>query len=322
MSINRCFKSLIKNLRQGFTFLILPNSPSDKVITWPIPFFIALVIIGIIVFNIYTFVAFTTQIGQIKRFRQDIEAKKQLIVKLRTEQSRITPVLDKSHRINTELNLLKHEQASINNIWKRIRVKGRHRITLASRGGWNNAKPYLYNSPVKTDNLDTSLDTLDTNLTQLDTFIKEEKQAQSQLLKDLMAYENQLDHTPSLWPVHSTIISRFGSRFHPVWGEYRQHTGVDIKAHSGTKVYAAANGVISFSGWQRGYGKIIQIRHGYGYETYYAHNSRLLVSNGKRVKKGQLIAVSGNTGITTGPHLHFEVRVNGKPANPVSFLQD
>jgi murein DD-endopeptidase MepM/ murein hydrolase activator NlpD len=322
MLIHRYAKSPTKNFRQGFTFLIIPNSAGGKVTTWPIPFLAALVIIGFIIFNIYTFIAYTTQIGQIKKFRQDIAEKKQLIVKLRAEQSRITPVLEKNRRIGAELNLLKQEQASLHDLWKRIQIKGRYRLTLASRGGWNTVKPYLLNSPPKTDNLFASLDELNTNLTHLDNFLEEERQAQKQLIRDLAAYEIRLDHTPSIWPVRSTIVSPFGSRFHPVWGNYRQHTGVDLRAASGTKVFAAADGVICFNGRQHGYGKLIQIDHGYGYKTYYAHNSRLLVAKGKKVKKGQLIAISGNTGITTGPHLHYEVRVNDEPVNPVSFLHN
>jgi murein DD-endopeptidase MepM/ murein hydrolase activator NlpD len=245
-----------------------------------------------------------------------------LIVKLRVEQKRITPVLNKNRQIDAELDRLKQEQARLHHLWKRIQEKGRHRVTLASRGGWSKNIPYRLSSSAKTDHPITSLDELNMNLTQLDNFLKEEGQAQKQLMKDLMAYENQLDHTPSIWPIRSRIISPFGTRFHPVWGDYRQHTGVDLKAASGTKVHAAADGVVIFNGRQYGYGKLIQIDHGYGYQTYYAHNSRLLIPTGKKVKKGQVIAISGNTGITTGPHLHYEVRVNGIPVNPVSFLQN
>lgn len=100
------------------------------------------------------------------------------------------------------------------------------------------------------------------------------------------------------------------------------HEGVDLAAEYGTKVRATAAGVVSFADWEEGYGYMVKINHDYGYETCYGHNSRLLVYAGETVKKGQVISLSGNTGESTGPHLHYEVRINGKPVNPVPFLKE
>jgi len=116
------------------------------------------------------------------------------------------------------------------------------------------------------------------------------------------------------YPARGTITSRFGQR----WG--RLHTGVDIAAPPGSPIYAADGGTVIFSGWESGYGYLVKIDHHNGYVTYYGHASKLLVKKGDKVAKGQKIALVGSSGYATGPHLHFEVRKNGVPVNPLPYL--
>lgn len=115
-------------------------------------------------------------------------------------------------------------------------------------------------------------------------------------------------------PTRGKLTSRFGYR----WG--RLHTGIDIAGQTGRTIKAADGGKVVFSGWKGAYGKLVIIDHENGYQTYYAHNSSLLVNKGARVYKGQPVAKMGNTGRSTGTHVHFEVRVNGKPKNPLSYV--
>lgn len=115
-------------------------------------------------------------------------------------------------------------------------------------------------------------------------------------------------------PVSGILTSRFGSR----WGS--THTGIDVGASKGTPIYAAASGKVIFSGWKGTLGKLIVINHGNGIQTYYAHCNSLLVSSGATVSAGQLIAKVGSTGRSTGPHLHFEIRLNGSAINPQSYI--
>jgi murein DD-endopeptidase MepM/ murein hydrolase activator NlpD len=116
------------------------------------------------------------------------------------------------------------------------------------------------------------------------------------------------------WPVAGPVTSGFGSR----WG--RMHEGIDIGVGSGTPVHAAAAGTVIYAGWMSGYGNIVVIDHGNGLSTAYAHNTELLVAVGSAVGKGNVIAFSGSTGHSTGPHVHFEVRVNGAPVDPLAYL--
>ena len=115
-------------------------------------------------------------------------------------------------------------------------------------------------------------------------------------------------------PTSGVVTSRFGAR----WGS--THTGIDIGASTGTNIKAAAGGTVIFSGWKGTLGKLVVVSHGNGIQTYYAHCSSLLVSSGQTVSAGQLIAKVGSTGRSTGPHLHFEIRLNGSAINPQSYI--
>ena len=126
---------------------------------------------------------------------------------------------------------------------------------------------------------------------------------------------------PSNWPVRSGwISSHFGKRRDPFHGRPAWHAGVDFSAVKGTKIHAAASGIVEFSGNRYGYGLTVQIRHGNGYQTRYGHANKLLVEPGQMVEQGEAIALVGSTGRSTGPHLHFEVLKNGRAINPMKFL--
>ncbi len=118
------------------------------------------------------------------------------------------------------------------------------------------------------------------------------------------------------------MTDRFGNRKHPVTGKRKHHNGVDWSTHIGTPVYATADGAVEYSGYHKksGYGKLLIISHNFGFKTYYGHMDKLLVKNGSVVRKGQLVGYSGNTGLSTGPHLHYEVRYLFKPLDPMPFL--
>jgi murein DD-endopeptidase MepM/ murein hydrolase activator NlpD len=126
-----------------------------------------------------------------------------------------------------------------------------------------------------------------------------------------------------VWPLQYTtrITSGFGNRRHPILRRYSMHTGIDIGGKSGESILAANHGTVILAGWQNAYGNTVVIDHGGGITTLYAHCSKILVRKGDEVKAGQIIAKVGNTGWSTGPHLHFEVRVNGEPKNPSNYVK-
>ncbi len=119
----------------------------------------------------------------------------------------------------------------------------------------------------------------------------------------------------------SPITSGFGWRIHPITGDRRFHSGIDFGASKGTPIYAFKAGKVEFVGWMGGYGKVVVINHGAGKSTLYGHASKIVVREGERVDAGETIAKIGSTGMSTGPHLHFEVRLNNKPVNPRPYLQ-
>lgn len=129
-----------------------------------------------------------------------------------------------------------------------------------------------------------------------------------------MAAPGSLPVTRFIWPVTGTITSKYGQRASG-W-----HDGLDVSVPVGREIVAAAPGTVTKSGWGTGYGYMVILKHADGFETLYAHNSKLMVKVGDSVKAGQVVALSGNTGRTTGPHLHFEIRLHGKTVDPLLYL--
>jgi murein DD-endopeptidase MepM/ murein hydrolase activator NlpD len=131
---------------------------------------------------------------------------------------------------------------------------------------------------------------------------------------------DEMSHTPSLWPVKGFITSGFGRRQDPLEDGLDYHPGVDISAPYGTVIQAPAEGLVVVCGWEQGYGNTVEISHGGGIVTRYAHMSKILVKPGQVVKRWQKIGLVGTTGRTTGAHLHYEVLKNGQPTNPQRYL--
>ena len=136
----------------------------------------------------------------------------------------------------------------------------------------------------------------------------------------LLDKESILHSTPTIFPTKGWITSYFGHRISPTAGVRKMHEGLDVGASYGTPIYAPADGVVTYAGNKAGFGLFVQIDHGYGIETIYAHSQKILTKNGVRVKRGDLLAQVGSSGYSTGPHLHYEVRVNGIAVDPLYFV--
>ncbi|MBL8913675.1 MAG: M23 family metallopeptidase [Archangium sp.] len=163
--------------------------------------------------------------------------------------------------------------------------------------------------------LTAKLDKVSAEATRLEQSLQEQ-QAFFQNQKSLLA------SFPSVWPARGWVTSDFGSRLDPYTSERVMHAGLDIAGPHGKEVVAPADGTVVFAGLEGGYGNVLVIDHGYGIKTRYGHLASIKVKAGARVKRGDIIAAMGNTGRSTGPHLHYEVRLNGIAPNPRKFILD
>jgi murein DD-endopeptidase MepM/ murein hydrolase activator NlpD len=161
---------------------------------------------------------------------------------------------------------------------------------------------------------------------QIDELNKEAQQITSEIQQGEIEASTSSDSTYSgstmLWPVPSShrITSEYGNRYHPILHVYKFHSGIDIGASQGSQILAANDGTVIYASTKGGYGNCVMIDHGGGVVTLYGHCSKLLVSTGEKVTRGQNIALVGSTGQSTGPHCHFEVRINGSTTNPMNYL--
>jgi len=142
----------------------------------------------------------------------------------------------------------------------------------------------------------------------------------SVLEQKFVAQAELLSSTPSIAPVHGILTDGFGGRSDPFTGEHGTHTAVDISSAIGQAVRAPADGIVVKAEWANGYGNVIYISHGYGYSTRYGHLSSFAARPGQHVKRGDVIGYVGSTGRSTGPHLHYEVRLNNNPVNPLEYI--
>ena len=145
----------------------------------------------------------------------------------------------------------------------------------------------------------------------------------AQLEQQLKSYETALRGrtVPSIWPAEGVLNDGFGARYDPFGGGGSEfHTGQDITAAPGTPVVAAANGSVTFAGWKNGYGQLVEIDHGHGLTTRYGHLSKIETTIGQEIARGEPLGRVGSTGRSTGPHLHYEVRINDTPVNPLAYL--
>ena len=162
---------------------------------------------------------------------------------------------------------------------------------------------------------------IEMNVNALSRKVKLELSSYNNLYEVVRNHSDNLKYVPSIRPVQTGYLgSGFGYREDPLNGKTRFHYGQDIAVNSGTKVYAPADGKIKFAGNQGGYGKVVKIDHSNGYRTIFAHLSKINVKSGSKVKRGDLIALSGNSGRTVGPHLHYEVHHYGAPQNPLDYF--
>jgi len=213
--------------------------------------------------------------------------------------------------LNSRIQFIETQLARLQNIDLRVREMVNLDVNTTgtpAAGGVSSTKP------------EDMIKIIEEKAINLEQEIKLREKSLNELVEYLEDRKSLFLATPSLWPVRGLITSEFGWRRDPVSGVTEYHEGIDISAPFGSQVRAAAEGVVIESGNDAGYGKAIVIDHGYGIVTRYAHLSRSYVVVGQKVKKGSVIGAVGSSGKSTGPHVHYEVRIDGVPVNPIKYL--
>ena len=195
----------------------------------------------------------------------------------------------------------------------------RHMLGLRPNNRYfpNDVKKKIVNS---NDPLKVALNNLHNNLTFIESYTQSQNRSYENLSQTIVSLKHAFDQTPSIWPLYGMIAAGFGYRIHPITGQTEFHQGVDITAFVGAPVRATASGIVVQAGWDGAYGNKAMIDHHNGLRTVYAHLSRFIVHVGDRVQKGQLIALAGSTGLSTGPHVHYELHYHNTIINPVRYL--
>jgi murein DD-endopeptidase MepM/ murein hydrolase activator NlpD len=195
-------------------------------------------------------------------------------------------------------------------------ISEEERLLGIGGGSFDNSIDYL------SDNAGKQLKKALSFVDQLSRKIEFEKSNYSKISEKLKENKKLFASIPAIKPAAGLALNDFGMRLHPILKIRRMHAGIDILANWRTPVYVTGDGKVQSVGYRGGYGLTVQVNHGFGYTTLYTHLSKALVKKGQKVKRGDLIAKSGSSGLSTGPHLHYEVRYNGKALNPIGFFFD
>ena len=227
-----------------------------------------------------------------------------------TQIQQIQKLTNKTETLEDDVNRLNQLDGEIRHL-----VNSEEQPTNTSRSG--SSRRYNGQGGPQAD---TKLSDIEVTLDRLQQEITMREHSLQELRDVLIARQEKMNSRPSIWPTSGEVTSRFGWRSSPFGGGGDYHPGIDIANDYGEPVMATANGIVVYAGWYSGYGNLVQIDHGNGIETIYGHNESILVNVGQHVNKGDIISKMGSTGYSTGPHLHYEIRVNGTAVNPANYL--
>ncbi len=239
---------------------------------------------------------------------------------LREANARLESQLERLSRRSDEALAVMEDLAARDNNFYRVMMQAEPLSEGARYAGLERQRNY--------ESLDSMLDpilvkTVTDKLDRLDNMIYNQIKSFDYLREQAQSQSERISHIPAIQPVASknlrSVASGYGYRSDPIYGTTKFHDGMDFSAAIGTPVYATGDGEVVVSGWKSAYGNLIEINHGFNYKTRYAHLSKLLVKPGQKVKRGDMIGHVGNTGKSTGPHLHYEVLFRGAPQNPVNY---
>jgi len=254
-----------------------------------------LVVVALLTFFAYSYVNNSVDLDELHRLRTMTSQQRQKVHWLVADL----------HEIHEQIDLLKETEARIRQLANLD--TGAPNVQVAI-GGFAETK------------LNVDVDDIQRQINRLQIEIELRRQSQEVVRNFLNDQISLRRATPSGWPTKGWLTSYFGMRKSPFTGRMAMHEGLDIAASVGTPVHATADGVVARVRYSRSFGKTVAIDHGYGYRTIFAHNSKILVKVGEHIKRGDIVARVGNTGRSTGAHLHYELRLNGVPIDPRKTL--
>jgi murein DD-endopeptidase MepM/ murein hydrolase activator NlpD len=261
------------------------------------------VFLVVLIYNLTLFTSHNIDQRRLERLNRENKIVRREITKIEEEFSKLSVVMDSIKQYDKKLRTF----ASLEPINDDVRNMG-----IGGQSG-------DYDEELS-KNVRGNLAHLSEALDELLARSKLQKQSFSELLSHVEEKKYLRKHTPSVIPVQGWFISGYGYRIDPFTGQIKMHEGLDIAAPPGTPIIAPADGVVKSVSKRKGFGLTLVIDHGYGYTTLYAHCQRTKVTTGTRVKRGDVIAYVGNTGKSTGPHLHYEVRVAQVSRNPIDYI--
>lgn len=289
-----------------------------KRFTIPITF---LFVLTLATFSVVAFFGFV--IYGYHGLRQSIVANGQMARTIMDQRDEITQQRLQIQSFADDINVLKDNLVTLNHFEEKIRVianldPGKGNGSLFGVGG---ATPDdLVSQLALTQRHEGLMREMHRQVNELNTATLHQEDNFGTLLNKLEGQRSLLASTPAIRPTSGWLSSRFGYRVSPFTGRKEFHKGVDIANHKGTAIMATANGVVTYVGKKGGMGNVVVIDHGHGMITRYAHLSQALKKRGETVKRGDIIAQMGSSGRSTGPHLHYEVRLNGVPVNPAKYI--
>ncbi|MBI3989168.1 MAG: M23 family metallopeptidase [candidate division NC10 bacterium] len=292
--------------KRFYTILILPDATA-KALKLHVPKSIFAVLAGVLgfilvwlFFSIYQHIALQSQILELKRLRREVGEHHSVQERFRKLERALLSLKDLDHKLRKVAGL---------------KPEGSPLAVGGSKEGGNGVRLDMV---AATDR--DLIDGMKRDLEKLQQEITLREQSLKELKKFFEEKQSLLTSTPIIWPVKGWLTSGFGDRISPFSGRREMHEGLDIAVPTGTPVLAPAAGVVAFAGFLSGHGNAVLIEHGHGFSSFYGHNSRVMVKAGYRVKRGQVIVYSGDTGLSTGPHLHYGVRLNGQWVDPRSYI--
>jgi murein DD-endopeptidase MepM/ murein hydrolase activator NlpD len=302
-------------MQKKWSLMIVPNSPGRKVHSFNLPLR-SLKIAASVAASLFVLSGAAALYMGRNWHKNSLVQISQLESEIRTRDAEIS-------QLNRQFAVLEELEEKLRTV-AGLKPRERTKLEMAAGGQGGPDGDTLGADPALFDSADAASQlAMDYSAQQLIEGTLELKDSFSEVLDAFERQGAKLASVPSINPVASQeawLSSGFGYRDDPMNGKSRFHEGVDIVAPRGTPVIAPADGVVVYAGWDNGLGRMVVIAHGYGYSTAYGHCDSLLVGRGERVRRGDVIAYIGSTGRSTGPHLHYEVRLNGKLINPYKFL--